>query len=67
MAHVHEAVKHLRNALSKSARSSCHCIQALAEDGTLLKRDHFVLAHFRGGGPRLALLAKALMQGCLQV
>jgi hypothetical protein len=65
--HIRLATKELRTFLSKAASGSAHCLwwarrvvspegeEGLEEDA----KRHFMLCHFRGSGPRVALLAAA--------
>ena len=54
-----DCAKNLRYYLESRARGSHHSLVATRSDGSTEIR-HFVLAHYRGAGPRLALLVEAI-------
>ena len=64
MENIIVATAALQRVLRKHSPASCHSLRAVATDGVPLTRTvvHFVLSHFRGGGPRLALLAIATLR-----
>ena len=53
------AVKTLRRILCQKQAASLHTLWALDADGQELASKCFFLSHFRGAGPRLALLTEA--------
>ena len=57
-----EAASSLRGCLSKSRVGSCHCLFSMTQDGDDIEFVHFSLAHFRGSGPRIALLSPATLR-----
>lgn len=61
MTDIKNATNALQRLLAKRPAASCHCLRAVSIDGVPLTRTvvRFVLSHFRGSAPRLALLAFA--------
>ena len=61
MTDIKNATNALQRLLAKRPAASCHCLRAVPIDGVPLTRTvvRFVLSHFRGSAPRLALLAFA--------
>jgi len=59
-AYIHQAraaAAKLQHFLYKAPSGSFHLIYALSEDGDTLHSEHFYLAHVRGGGPSVSLVA----------
>jgi hypothetical protein len=65
IANIHEAAKELRKFLGKSKVGSGHCVwlTRAGQDGDVEESEkvHFWLSHFRGGGPKIAVLALATL------
>lgn len=58
MCSIHETANELRRLLSRK-EGCAFCIWATGRDGVVLHRCHFVVAYFRGSGPRIAVLTEA--------
>ena len=59
-AFIHQAraaAAKLQHFLCKASNGSFHVLYAMSEDGDTLSKEHFVLAHYRGSGPRMSMLS----------
>ena len=66
MKDIHKSVKCLRAHLKEYPRGSIHCLWSKCADGTVVERLKFLLCHYHGSSPKIALTCPLVVSHSLQ-